>query len=66
MVAAIMNANRKGADPDAVATARNGFSIECVARHLLKDHPVLSCVVGNSGNMADVRCTSRTRAAAPS
>lgn len=54
MVAAITNAKHKQSDPDFAAIPRSRCSLERLTSHLLKDHPVLSCVVGNSGNAADV------------
>lgn len=59
MVAAISNANNKRHDPECAVIARSSCSLEKLASHLLKDHPVLSCVTGNSGNTADVSCLSR-------
>lgn len=54
MVAAITNAKHKQSDPEFAAIPRSRCSLERLTGHLLKDHPVLSCVVGNSGNAADV------------
>ncbi|KAI5454149.1 hypothetical protein NCC49_004215 [Naganishia albida] len=55
MVAAITNAKHKQSDPEFAAIPRSRCSLERLTGHLLKDHPVLSCVVGNSGNAADAK-----------
>lgn len=54
MVAAISNANNDRNKSESTTIARSSCSLERLASHLLKDHPVLSCVTGNSGNTADV------------
>jgi hypothetical protein len=59
MVAAISNANNKRRDSESAIVARSSCTLEKLANHLLKDHPVLSCVTGNSGNTADVSHLSR-------
>lgn len=55
MAACISNSNNKQKDSGIHPIARSSCSLERLASLLLKGHPALPVVAGNSGNMADVR-----------
>ena len=54
MAACISNNSNKPKDPASGAIPRSRCSLQRLASFLLKGHPALPVLVGNSGNMADV------------